>query len=104
MYTLNITVRVETDILQQWLHWVKTEYVPVVLESECFKGWQLHQLLGHEEADAQTYVLQFYALNIDAYSKYTNLFDDIHRNRAFARWGHRALEFRTVLKRKNGSA
>lgn len=73
MFIYNITVLIEESIEQQWLNWIKTNYIQTVLETRFFQSCQLLQVTDSPN-EGLTYCLQFRTNEISSLQSYQNLY------------------------------
>lgn len=99
MYTVNITFKVDHDIADAWTEWMKVDALPK-LSADCDgAACHLHALLGHDDEEGTTFVLQLLLSGEQALNDYqANQQRDLHDAIA-VRWGEKCLFFQTVLKR-----
>lgn len=98
MYTLNITTKVDDDIITDWLLWQKEVHIPALMETGCFQQYRFHKLLGQEEEDGKVYVLQLVAVSKDSYQYFREKFENDLKNDSFSKWGEKCFEFRSLLQ------
>lgn len=96
MYVYNITFGIEREIEQEWLQWVRSKYVPDVMQKGDFVSHKIYKVLNEEQEGAISYCLQFYASTLDAVAEYleenriTEVLHDEFKDRHVA--------FRTLLE------
>lgn len=98
MIVYNITLKVNKDIIADWLKWQKEEHIPEIMHTGLFTEYKFFHLLEHDEEDTSTYVVQYFTGNIDNYNEYIKAHAPILREKAIARWGDGFIGFRTVLE------
>lgn len=59
MYIYNITINVEEEIHDQWLRWMKEEYIPATLQTGKFSKALMTRVMIEEELGGITYSIQF---------------------------------------------
>lgn len=60
MVVFNITFNIEPHISQQWLKWMKANFVPVVMQTKLPKKSIIMKLLTEVENAGTTYSFQFH--------------------------------------------
>ena len=98
MYTLNITTKVDHDILTDWLLWQKEEHIPALMDTGCFQQYRFHQLLDQDEEDGKVFVLQLVAVSKDIYQTFLERFEKDLKKGFFSKWGEKCFEFRSLLQ------
>jgi hypothetical protein len=97
MIVYNLTMKVDHLIHDKWLQWQKEEYIPGVIATKQFTDYKFFRLLDQDETDGATYVLQFFAPDIDHYQKYIEIYSSSFRQKIVAKWGTHCLTFNTVM-------
>ena len=98
MIIYNVTIKVESAIKDEWLHWLREEHVPLVMETGCFTTATISRLLEVDDAEGPTYTVQYFAESKDLYNQYIEKFADEMRQISFAKWGNRFIAFRSVMQ------
>lgn len=98
MIVYNLTMKVEHSIHDEWVQWQKDENIPGIMATGLFTGYKFFRLLEQEETDGATYILQYFAEDIDHYQKYIDEYSTLLRKKAFLKWGNRLITFRTVMQ------
>lgn len=81
MLLFNITFNVETPIHQQWLKWMKANFVPSVMQTKLPSKSSILKLLTEVENSGNTYSFQFYFKNMEDFLN----FDLYHKEQALDR-------------------
>ena len=58
MIIYNVTVKIEKDVHDEWLHWMQTKHIPDVMDTGIFREYRLTKVLVNEE-DGATYSIQY---------------------------------------------
>jgi hypothetical protein len=66
----NVTVKVEIDVHQKWLNWMKRIHAADMMATGLFLEYKICRLLGVDEQDGITYAVQYTLPDMDAYMKY----------------------------------
>jgi len=98
MFIYNITVKVENEILNEWMQWQKEIHIPEVIATECFYDHRFYKLLEHEEEDGKTFVIQFYANSKNEYDNYVENFAEQLRQKSLGKWKDHVISFSTLLQ------
>lgn len=97
MFLYNITVGIDKDVEQEWLRWMKDEYIPKVMRTQLFTSYKLYKVLHDEDQDSTSYSLQYFARTLSDvttfFEKYKTLIDE-HRNR----YHNKHVAFMTLLE------
>lgn len=98
MLIFNITVKVENQILEEWMQWQKEIYIPEMIATGCFYDHRFYELLEHEEEDGKTFVIQFYANSKSDYDNYIESFAMQLGLKSAEKWNDGVISFRTLLQ------
>lgn len=97
-YIWNITTKVASEVHERWLVWLKEEYIPSFLATECFYDAMVLKLMGQEHDGDATYAVQFYARSAADYQRFTSQ----HYTRLNAQmktaWGTDCYSFDSALQ------
>jgi Domain of unknown function (DUF4286) len=97
MFVYNITTKVENSIAEEWLRWQKEIHIPEILATGLFSDYKVFKLMEQDEAEGQTFVVQFYASELSHYKQYLEKHAPAFRIKAFQQWGDKFISFRTLL-------
>jgi hypothetical protein len=98
MIIYNITTKVSHHISSAWLQWQRDEHIPEILRTGLFTEHRLFRLLEQDDAEGNTYVIQFAANTMNDYRQYISTYAPVLRKKAFEKWGNRFISFRSVLE------
>jgi hypothetical protein len=98
MIIYNITTKITHTIEAPWLQWQQEEHIPEILQTTLFTEYKMFRLLEHDDAEGNTYVVQFTATSIENYQRYLNEFATSLRQKAFNKWGNQFISFRSLLE------
>lgn len=98
MIIYNVTVSVENDIADAWVAWMKTEHIADVLSTGLFTDARLCLLLQQEDAEAVTYVAQYFCNSMDEYNTYIDNHTELMREKGRNLFGGRFIAFRTIME------
>lgn len=98
MYIYNVTVKVELERTNEWLHWMKQEHIPKVMETGYFQDYKLCRLLDDAELDGVTFVIQYTCLNLEDFLIYTTEEAPALQKQHIEKFGADAIAFRTIME------
>ncbi len=70
MYIYNVTINIEESIEERWLHWMKTEHIPAMLDTGKFSKALMTRVLVEEEMGGSTYSVQYTTDSKETLKKY----------------------------------
>jgi len=97
MHVYNISFQIDPNLQEQWLVWMKSKFIPMVVETGCFQNHPLYEL-DIAEDQAPTYTLQLFAQSRENLAKFTESFaepllDEMHKT-----WGDQCFHFVTTMR------
>lgn len=98
MIIYNVTLKVENEIADEWLRWMKEEHMPALMNTGLFTENKLCRLLEQDELEGLTYVAQYMCDGMEQYEKYVNEHAQKMREMSFAKFGNRFIAFRTLME------
>ena len=97
MIVYNVTIKVNPEIHEEWVNWMKQIHIPDVLATGFFTAYKMMKLLREEE-DGITYAIQYYCeemRDLHLYQvKHAARLQAIHT----ARYKDKYVAFRTLLE------
>ncbi|MEQ1732103.1 MAG: DUF4286 family protein [Bacteroidia bacterium] len=97
MLIYNVTVNVENDVRDQWVHWMKTEHMPAVIATGYFTESKLYKVLVSEE-QGTTYSAQYSCNNHEDLAQYKLHGAPLLQKEASDKFGGKFSAFRTNLE------
>lgn len=98
MVVYNVTIKINPQIEQDWVQWLKQEHIPEVMATGLFTSHQVYRLLLQDESDGITYVVQYAAASPDDYNQYVHQHATGLRKKADEKWGGQYVAFRTLMQ------
>jgi hypothetical protein len=98
MLLYNVTIGIDKEIEQEWLVWMKEQYLPVVMKTEMFTDWKMYKVLHDQDEGSVSYSVQYFAADIQEVVQFVEQFEP-ELNKAFQnRFKDRHVAFRTLLE------
>jgi len=94
----NVTVKVDRDVQQEWLRWMKTEHIPRVMNSGMFLEHRISRLLEQDETDGVTYAIQYLCSSMGQYETYRQKFAPALQQEHSEKFKDKFVAFRTVME------
>ena len=98
MLLYNVTIKVENNIAEAWLQWMKDEHIPDVINTGCFTKATLCKLLEVDDEDGPTYTVQYLAATDADYQRYINEHAPVMRKKVTDKWGNNIAIFRSLME------
>lgn len=96
MILYNITISVETSIVDEWLTWMKEVHIPEVMETGLFESYSIYKVLLQQEE--LTFSVQFFTSSMSKLQKYQANHAQLLQARHSKKYGDKVVAFRTVLE------
>lgn len=98
MIIYNVTLKVDNEIADNWVAWMKQEHIPDLINTGLFSDARLSRLLEQDETEGVTFSAQYFCADLSAYNKYIDDHANEMREKAFAKFGGRFVAFRSVME------
>lgn len=98
MIIYNVTIKVDREIRDEWLHWLKNEHIPDMISTGCFTHAVILHLIEADDHEGATYAIQYHTESQALYDRYIEKFSDSMRKKGTGKWGDRFIAFRTVME------
>ncbi len=96
MVVYNVTVKIDPEIHEEWLQWMRLHHIPKVLGTGIFNKCRISRL-ELKESDGITYVIQYDAKSHEALNKYMAQYAPDLQKEHIDRYANRFVAFRTYL-------
>ena len=70
MIVYNETIKIDLDIHDLWLRWMREEHIPKVMATGCFLNYKLYRIMVEDETDGISYAFQYFANGMSNYFDY----------------------------------
>ncbi len=98
MIIYNVTIKTEPAITADWINWMHTEHIPVMMETGLFSGYRFCRLLEQDEAEGITFTVQYFCTDMEQYTTYIREHAPAMREQGLRRFGGKFIAFRTVME------
>ena len=99
MILYNITYSVEKEIENQWLDWIKTEYVAEIVQTGLVVEHNILKLLTEIDNGGVTYSFQCWFKTMAECEAYQIQFADDIQDKHYQRFKGKFVEFNTLLEK-----
>lgn len=99
MYVFNVTTQVSHSVSEEWMQWLKEIQLPEIMLSKCFSDFQIYKLLGHDETQGLTFVIQFFVESKESYENFIQNYAEVFRQNSITKWGNEMPSFETLLQK-----
>jgi hypothetical protein len=70
MYIYNVTINIDSSVHDAWVHWMKTEHIPAMLDTRKFSKALMTKVQIEEEMGGDTYSIQYTTDSKETLEKY----------------------------------
>ena len=97
MIIYNVTVNVDVDVAEEWLHWMKSAHIPDVMATGLFLDNRICRILAEEEG-GHSYAIQYTCSNMETYERYKTEHAPRLQADTQKRYAGKFVAFRTLLE------
>lgn len=94
----NVTIKVESNIHEEWVVWMKTVHIPDVLATQCFESYKLTRILGDDDEHGVGFAIQYIAPDIDTFNVYQSQHAKRLQKAHTDRYINKYVAFRTLMQ------
>jgi len=98
MILYNVTLRVDEEIHDDWVQWMKAIHIADVMKTGLFIDYRMSRMLSGEPGDAPTYTIQYRLENEQKLETYQSQFASGLQNDHMDRYGDKVLAFRSLME------
>lgn len=99
MIVFNTTMKVDHDVHDEWLRWMKKVHIPSHMNTGKFLDHRLCRLLGVDEEEGMTYTVQYTAPDMKAFHKFQE--EDAYRlqKQQLEKFQGKLVAFSTIMEK-----
>lgn len=97
MILYNVTVNIDKSVEDEWLHWMKEQHIPEVMETGMFVENKIFRLL-QEEPQGSTYSIQYFAKSMEDIQQYQMEYAPGLQKAHTDKYANKFVAFRTLLE------
>ena len=99
MIVYNVTCHLSSELLEEWLIWMKTVHIPEVMQTGCFTGSKMLRLLNQADDDEGVNIaIQYTAATLADYERYRAEFAPALQQKTKEKYGEQILAYRSLLE------
>ncbi len=98
MIIYNVTVKVDHEVREDWLNWMKTKHIPDVMETGFFLDNKLYRVMIDEQ-DGVTYSVQYSCASLADLEEYQEKYAPALQKEHSLRYQNKFVAFRTLLEK-----
>ncbi len=97
MIIYNVTVKIDNEVREDWLRWMKNVHIPDVMATGCFVDYRFTKILVDDE-DGTNYSIQYRCKNMEDLERYQDQFAPKLQQEHTDRYKDKFVAFRTLLE------
>lgn len=97
MIIYNVTVKVDLDVHEEWLDWMRQTHIPDVLATGLFTDHRFCRIL-QDDPDGMTYATQYFCESMAKLQQYAALHAKRLQDDHAERYKDKYVAFRTVME------
>ncbi len=94
----NVTVKIDSQVETEWLHWMNEHHIPDVLGTRHFDSVQINKILHDDDDGGVTYAFQYTCPDMQSFNTYREKFAEALQKDHQRRFGGRYVAFRTLME------
>lgn len=98
MILYNITFNIEPEIKEEWLSWIKHEYLPYLMDTGSFLELKIFRLLNEIENQGLTYSVLCFSDSLEKVNTYLEVFAPKIVERHNQSFKYKHVSFMTILE------
>lgn len=98
MFLYNVTVGIDPDIEQEWLHWMKETHIPDVLRTGMFTSYKMYKVLHDNNDGSVSFSVQYFANSLENVLQYLEVFAPALVEQHMEKFRNKHVAFRTLLE------
>ena len=99
MILYNVTVKIDTNIHEEWLQWMKTVHIPDVMATNCFIEHKIMRMIEPPtDEHGTTYAIQYFCKDVPTLHNYWKEHAPALQADHTKRYNGRFGAFRTVME------
>ena len=94
----NITYNVDESVIEDWLTWMKTEFIPKHIATEFFESAKMVKVLVEEEMGGVSYAVMYRSTNLEVLEDFVANHSHKFNKELSDKFGQKVLTFMTLLE------
>lgn len=94
----NVTVKVDEQICDEWLSWMKSKHIPDVMRTGKFESFRFNRLINRMEEDGVSFTIQYVCQDMKTFHAYQVQDAPKLQKEHTDRYNGRFVAFRTMME------
>ena len=96
MILYNVSIKIEPNIKDDWIKWMKEKHIPDVMNTDIFSDYKFLEITNEEAKD--TYAIQYSCKSMDDLNRYFDVFAEALQSEHQKRYVNKFVAFRTIMR------
>lgn len=101
MVIYNVTYHASHGIREAWLFWLTQTHIPQMMDTGLFGEYHLFRLLGQDEAEGLTYIVQYMLADQEAFRLFETRHPSLRNGPVNPAFFPHCMAFQTVMSETN---
>lgn len=97
MHVYNISFQIAPNLQEQWMLWMQSKFIPMIMETACFQNQHFYELDVTSD-QAPTFTLQLFAINPQQLAQFQDQFAAALLDELQKTWGDQCFHFITTMR------
>ena len=98
MLLYNVTIKIDADVADEWVAWMKSSHMPRVMQTGLFVENLLLRIVGDDNDDGITFAAQYHCENMTNYQHYQQTFAPALQAETKEKYAGKFAAFRTLME------
>lgn len=94
----NVTVKVNYEVHEEWLQWMKEKHIPDVMNTGCFSSYKITRIVEEPDEHGVGFAIQYESPGLSMLQKYMTIFAKNLQEEHSQKYLGQYVAFRTVLE------
>ena len=98
MIIYNVSIKINPEIREEWLQWMKEVHIPDVMKTGLFHEHKMSRLLEQDENEGVTFVIQYLCVSMESYNTYREKFALKMQQEVRKKFEGKFVAYRTLME------
>ena len=98
MIIYNVTVKINSTLVNDWLAWMKEVHIPDVMNTGLFVSHKICRILHDDDDGGTTFAIQYTCKNMEDFQRYQKDFAPALQKEHTDRYKGKYVAFRTLME------
>lgn len=98
MIIYNVTIKLNADLQEDWLSWMKEIHIPDVINTNLFTSHRICKILHDDQDGGVTFAIQYFCPTMEKFQKYQEEHAAALQKEHTKRYDGQYVAFRTLME------